>query len=313
MNLRRQWLGIVLGATLSVGCGGRPAPPPPDEAARRIIQQEQSIDVATLALNSLGVPPFSVDAADTTVAPLGYGLADLLLTDLARSSKLQVVDRVRLDAILRELQLVESGRVDDATAPRVGKLAGARRLVLGSLRGNGSGTLRVDARVADVASGEIRGAVDADAPLEDILDAEKALAYELFDQLGVTLTPAERALVEQRPTRNIAALLAYSRGVRFQAEGRYDEAAREYREAARLDPGFAAPGTRLAEVESPEVAGSPEQVPAEGGSVSRAAGIAIDRLNGVPVTPLGSQQTTGPTDPSFPAATATVIIIVDTD
>ncbi|HZI44674.1 MAG TPA: CsgG/HfaB family protein, partial [Ilumatobacter sp.] len=77
--------------------------------------------------------PFSVDGVDTALAPLAYALADLLMTDLARSAQLRIVDRLRLDALLREVRLVEAGRVDTATAPRVGRLVGARRLVIGAL------------------------------------------------------------------------------------------------------------------------------------------------------------------------------------
>jgi tetratricopeptide (TPR) repeat protein len=54
----------------------------------------------------------------------------------------------------------------------------------------------------------------------------------------VTLTVAERNAIEQRPTRSLAAFLAYSRGLTAEDEGRYDEASRFYRDAMRLDPGF---------------------------------------------------------------------------
>lgn len=209
-----------------------------DAAARRALASEQSLDPATLASASVGIAPLAVRTSDTLAAPLGYGLADLLITDLSRSAALQVVDRVRVDALLREMRLTTSGAVDASQAPRVGKLLGARRLIVGALSSAPDGQLRIDARVADVQSGIVQSGVDASAPLDRILDAEKALAFHLFDRLGVTLTPAERAAVEQRPTASIAALLAYSRGVRADALGQYDVAGAEYAEAARLDPGF---------------------------------------------------------------------------
>lgn len=284
-----------------------------DKAARQAIANEQAIDVASLTPASLGVPPFQLNVADTSLTPLAYGLPDLLITDLARSGRLQLVDRLRLDAVLREIRLVETGRVDTATAPRVGKLIGARRLVLGTLTQATPDNLRIGARVADVATGQVRSAVDASAPLEDILQAEKALAFELFDQLGVNLTPAERSAVEQLPTKNIGALLAYSRGVRFQVEGRFEAAAQEYREAVQLDPGFSAPAARLNDVQPgpPGPEGAP-QVQASAGEeqLGRAAGVAVERVNGVFYSPLGGQQTSGPTDPSFPAATVTLIITI---
>jgi hypothetical protein len=87
-------------------------------------------------------------------------------------------------------------------------------------------------------------------PLASIFDAEKSLAYRLFEELGVTLTPAERAAVEQRPTANLTAFLAYSRGVRDEAFGQYAAAAANFRAAVTADPSFGAARTRLQSAET---------------------------------------------------------------
>lgn len=285
-------LGIP--ALLGIGC--RPADPAsvtPDPrtaaeiAAREAIANEKAMGAMPVAGNSLGIPPFEVASADTALAALGYGLADLLITDLARSQKLLVVDRIRLDAVLRELRLVESGRVDAETAPRVGRLVQAGRLVLGRLRDRPGGGLAIEAGIADVATGQLRSSVSAGARLEDILEAEKELAFRLLDELDVTLTPAERSAVEQLPTRNVGALLAYSRGVRFETEGRYDAAAREYIQALRLDPGFGAAATNLEEVQDTRAPGS-IQASAGATQASRVAGVVGDRVNWTNPSPLGS-------------------------
>lgn len=300
-------------ACVLTGCGKpqsgavTPARQAAEEAARAAIANERSLDVTTLAPHSLGIPPFEVHAADTTLTALGYGLADLLTTDLARSGRLQVVDRLRLDAVLREINLVESGRVDTATAPRVGRLVQARRLVLGSLTETRGGGLAIDAQVADVASGEVRQAVSASAPLADILRAEKELAFRLFDQLEVTLTPAERGLVEQWPTKNVAALLAYSRGVRYEAVGRYGEARESYQRAVLLDPAFRGAQERLDGVEAEPGVAAPVIAGADGLTDKVIAGI-----NGPFLSPVGSQHIAPPGvgggDLALPA---TVTIIVE--
>jgi TolB-like protein len=283
-----------------------PARQAAEEAARAALAHERSLDASTLAPHSLGIPPFEVSATDTNLAVLGYGLADLLTTDLARSGRLQVVDRLRLDAVLREINLVESGRVDIATAPRVGRLVQARRLVLGSLTETPGGGLAIDAQVADVASGEVRHAVSASARLADILRAEKELAFRLFDQLEVTLSPAERGLVEQLPTKNVAALLAYSRGVRYEAEGRYGEARESYQRAVRLDPAFRAAQDRLDGVEAELGVAAPMVAGAEGLTDKVIAGI-----NGPYLSPVGSQHIAPPGvgggDLALPA-TVTIIV-----
>ena len=279
-----------------------------EEAARSAIANERAINVASLPERSVGVTPFAVSTSDTTIAPLAYGLADILITDLQRSGQLQLVDRLRLDALLREVELVGPGRVDTVTAPRVGQLVGARRLILGSLSERPGGQIVIDARVADVTSAEVRTAVSATAPLADILAAEKEIAIRLLGELGVNLTPAARAAIEERPTRNIAALLAYSRAARFEVGGDYPSAAAEYRTALRLDPRFALAGQRLSELPS-------ESSTDARSSLARATGMALDRLNPVFFSPLAGGPRAGAggiADPSFPSQTVIVLVTITT-
>jgi TolB-like protein len=209
-----------------------------DSAVRAALLMEASLDPQQFPQGSVGVLPFQVAAADPALASLGHGLAALLMTDLARSGQLRVVDRLRIDALLREQALARSGVVDPSTGPRAGRILGARHLVLGSLGVDASQAVRVDARLARTEAATLQPIVSGTTALDDILDAEKALAFEVFDAIGITLTPAERAAVEQRPTRNLGALLAFSRGAQAEAELRFLDARREFREAIRLDPAF---------------------------------------------------------------------------
>src|SRR5947209_250361 len=140
--MRHSLLSILLGA-FAVACtsrGGRPstAPTPADAdaAARAAIASEKTIDPTRIPERAVAVPPMSITSSDTTLAPLAYGLAELLANDLARSSRLTVVERLRIDAVLRELRLSSSGTgvVDSSSAARVGRLIGARRLIVGRVR-----------------------------------------------------------------------------------------------------------------------------------------------------------------------------------
>jgi TolB-like protein len=260
----------------------------------------------------VAVAPFAVTATDTSLAPLGDGLADLLMTDLAQSSQLTVVERLQLDALLRELELSRSGGVDTATAPRVGRLVGARRLVVGAVaQAPGAQELVVEARVADAVTSETNGAVSGRAAAARILDAEKALAMQLFKELGVTLTPAEQAAVERNRTGNLAALLAYGRGVRAEVEGRYGDAQNSYREAGRLDPTFSAPNARAERVRSyTAVAGTSSQTAT---TLPRAVSVTTERVNAGAIPPVGGLAPRGGlADPAYPSPTVSVIVRVTT-
>jgi TolB-like protein len=317
----REWLrgvripgariAILLAVTAIGGClppagrtGVSPARLRADSLARVAIANERSINPATFPARSVAVAPFTVTARDTSLAPLGWGLADLLTADLARSRTLVVVERMQIDALLRELRLAASGRVDSASAPQVGKLVGARQLVTGSIAQTAGTRLDIRSGLADVTSGALRAPEQSSIDLNAIFDAEKALAFSLFQRLGVTLTPAERAAIEQRPTRNVAALLAYSRGVRDEALGNYDRAASQYRDAIRLDPGFSHARTKLQTVER-DLGASGATSEATQAQLRRATALAGESINRSQLP-----QTSDAADPSFRSSAEQLVTII---
>ena len=142
----RWWLAALAVAFAMPACySGAPpttAPHPrikeAEAAARQAIAVEAQLRPDTLSVRTVGVLPFDQTGLDTSMTALGYGLADLLRVDLSKSSQLRIVDRLRLDAIMRELALGTSGRADSSAAPRVGRLVQARRVVYGALDTRGS-------------------------------------------------------------------------------------------------------------------------------------------------------------------------------
>ncbi len=79
---------------------------------------------------------------------VGKGIADLLVTKLVQGGQYSVIERKQLDKIMAEQNLGASGRVDEATAARIGKILGVDALIMGSIhtfgrddknRGGGAG------------------------------------------------------------------------------------------------------------------------------------------------------------------------------
>ena len=208
------------------------------EDAKRAVEHERALGADAGPPTTVAVLPLRFTGSDSSLHPLGRGLAELLTTDLARSAQLTVLERARIQTVLDELALQQSGQTNAATNVRAGRILRAGRMVQGSILQMGESRLRVDAAVVDVPTTRVRGVAHDSDELEQIFVLEKRIALELFDELGVTLTVAERNAIEQRPTRSLAAFLAFSRGLTAEDEGRYDDASRFYRDATRLDPGF---------------------------------------------------------------------------
>ena len=215
---------------------------------------EDSLAAAPTDERSLGVVAMSVSGDDGAYAGIGAALAAQLSTDLAKVRALTVVERLRLDAILRELELVESGAVDSRTAPRVGRLMGARTIVSGDILPLPEDLIRVDLGVVDAGAGRLVAQLGDEAPPEDFFELESSLVFGILDVLGVEISERERAEIARAPTTSLAAFLAYGRGLEADRAGRLEEAAGEYRQALALDPSFGAPGAALGELGTGAVA-----------------------------------------------------------
>ncbi|MDX2193569.1 MAG: CsgG/HfaB family protein [Gemmatimonadales bacterium] len=87
--------------------------------------------------------------------PLSKGIADMLITELSGSPGLRVVERDRIQALLEEQNLAKQGRIDEATAVKLGKILGAKHMVMGGFLIDPKETLRLDARAVDVETSQI--------------------------------------------------------------------------------------------------------------------------------------------------------------
>lgn len=196
---------------------------------------------------TVGVFPFVFEGGDPQYEPLALVLPELLTTDLGITGRLTVIERTKIQALLNELQLGESGRVEEATAARSGRLLGSGHIVQGRFRIEEATRVDVDASVVTVGppGQELADPLGAQDEIERFFELEKRLAFGIYDELGVQLTPAERERVNERPTESIEALLAFGRGLAASDAGDFGQARQHYAEAAALDPSFVLARTRM--------------------------------------------------------------------
>jgi tetratricopeptide (TPR) repeat protein len=208
-------------------------------AAKKAVAQEASLGSTPGSPRTVAVTPFRFSGSDTTYKPLERGFAELITTDLSRSSQLTVVERERLQAVLDEIALQTSANAAAGTGVRAGKLLQAGRLVGGSITLIGNDQLSAAANVTSVQTSQTVGTGATDQqPVDQLFTLEKNIVFKLFTDLGITLTTAERNAIEQRPTRSLQAFLAYSRGLELEDAGRFDDASRLFDNAVRIDPNF---------------------------------------------------------------------------
>ncbi len=208
-------------------------------AARQAIAQEATLSAQPPAQNAVAVFPFRYLGTNEELAPIGRGLTHLMITDLSKLSRLTLLERERVQALVDELALNESGRVDPGTGARSGRMLRAARVIQGSVQEvPGKTDLRVDAAVVDASNSSIVATGVGTDQLQQLFSLEKQVLFRLLDQMGMTLTPAERRAISERPTADLQAFLAFSRGLEADDRGDYAAAEASYSAALARDPNF---------------------------------------------------------------------------
>lgn len=207
--------------------------------ARQALARESTLSKTPPPPNTVAVMPFRYTGTDSTYAPLSRGLASLVVTDLSRVHSLRLLERERMQALLDEMKLSETGRVDPATGARSGHLIGASEVVQGQYDVQ-PGQVRVNATVVRAADAGVAATGTGSDRLQALFDVEKQVVFQLLGKMGITLTPAEQTAISERPTRDLEAFLLYSRGLAAQDQGNFGAATQAFRAAAARDPGFGA-------------------------------------------------------------------------
>ena len=146
---------------------------------------------------TVAVMYFDYTGKNEEMGMLRKGLAQMLISDLSDGANYRIVERDRLQDILTELKLNQSKKIDKKTANRIGKLLGARYLVLGGYF-DMMGTLRVDARVVEVETGKVVGSSGSHAKPDDFISLEQKLAEDLGGILTTKLEARPAAKTKRR-------------------------------------------------------------------------------------------------------------------
>ncbi len=206
--------------------------------AKRAIAMEAQLEVAKVPSNTVAILYFENKGTNNELDPLQKGLAEMIITDLAKVNSLKVVERIRLQKLIEEMNLGETDLVDPKTAPRMGKLLGAARLIKGSFFDVTKEKVRIDALIAKTKSGDLDGTTNISGTTQEFFRMQKELVFKILEQMKVSITEAEREAIYEIPTENFFAFLQYSRGLDYEDKGMYKQAAQAFSQAAVSDPNF---------------------------------------------------------------------------
>jgi TolB-like protein/DNA-binding SARP family transcriptional activator len=189
---------------------------------------------------SIAVLPFSNLSGEKEQEYFSDGITEDLITDLSKISTLTVISRSSTTGYKgREIDIRE-----------VGNVLNVRYVIQGSVRKAGE-RIRINAQLIDAATGGHLWAERYDGDLNDIFGLQDRVLEQIVASLALRLSENERERLADKGTDSVAAHDLYLRGLfqesTFTREG-FQEAKRLYEQALSIDPGYALPYARIANI-----------------------------------------------------------------
>lgn len=169
---------------------------------------------------------------------LQRGIPGMLISELAQNPAARVVDRAEIQKLLGEQDLGEAGRVDAATAAKIGKLVGARYMIAGTFV-DLYGRFRMDARIINVETSEILKVVKAEGKRDDLFRLIQTLSENLMKETKLPPLPAQVGQAVRARNIPTEALTFYSRALLYEDRGDRAKAAEYFSKATTVFPEYA--------------------------------------------------------------------------
>lgn len=249
--------GFQRAAASPVPAPSSPAPPvsqPGDPSLReREFESTGLVDVRRFPKGKLAVAilPFQTPGTDPELDQFGVGTMDNLITSLKNVPHFIVIDRGRIERIIKEQAFQQTGLVDPASTVKVGKVLGAQSLISGSIQATGE-KIRIVATFVDIKTGQVNESHKVTGILDEIFDLQDQLANLFIKVQKVQITSQQQQRVDKvlKSTKNLAAYQQYLKGRKayllFTPEG-YGEAVTWYQKAIEADPQYAVAYAALSE------------------------------------------------------------------
>lgn len=212
-----------------------------EEIAKKVratIRRERNIQTNEIPPNTVAVLYFINQEQDPEWEPLSKGLAEMIITDLGKVKQLKIIERVKLQKLIEEMNFGYNDLADPNTFPRFGKLLSARTLINGAFTLPGGTDVLLTSNISDVTQSKLFEASRFSGKLQNIFNLEKDIITNILDQLGIELSFEERDLIMQLPTRNFQAFMKYCYGLEQMDQKNYSLAADYFQDALNLDPNY---------------------------------------------------------------------------
>ena len=100
------------------------------EEVREILAQEKALSQSEPEPNSVAIPPFA-NRGDAKFNVMAKGITAMIIADLSKVPGIKVLERAKMQHLVNEIKLSQSGLVSEKTKVRAGRIMKAEKLIIG--------------------------------------------------------------------------------------------------------------------------------------------------------------------------------------
>jgi len=202
--------------------------------AQKALKEEKALQTARPNDRTIAVFDFYPLSANGTLKAIQKGLAAMLTTDLTKVNALNVIERMQLQALVKEMALGQAGIVDAGTAPRLGRLLRAELLLVGNISGN----IEISASVASTSAEAAKGSTSVAVEKTAFYKLPPLIIRDVAKILNIPLSEEEKRQIGIPHTKSFAAFIFYGEAIDALDAGEYKKAKDLFASALKEDPNF---------------------------------------------------------------------------
>ncbi|MGA1870924.1 MAG: CsgG/HfaB family protein [bacterium] len=216
--------------------------------AKKTIEKEKGIESKS-APNTLAVLYFVNKTGQKSLDPIQKGISLMLISDLSKIKGIHVIERVKLQALMEEIDLKTSGLVDPDTGPRLGRLLKAKWVLGGWIEEKEPSVLQIQSNFLEVPTHAIVKKASYEGTLSELFRIEKELLFDIINLLKIELAPSEEETLRRPLSTNPEAIMALFRAVEASDLKDYKRSTALYKEALGEDSAMDIAQESLLEIE----------------------------------------------------------------
>jgi len=203
--------------------------------AAQALAQEQSLTAETPDAETFAVCYYDDLSPDKSLQAFQKALAAMVITDLSKIKTVRVVERIQMQALLEEMKLGQTGVVDAATAPRLGRLLKAENLITGSLA---LGSIQATTVLTSSSKGMATASVTTSVEQDNFYELPMNIVHGVAKAFNIQLSPEESAAIGTPHTTNYKAFIYFGEALNALDAGDWTKAKDLFAKAASEDPKF---------------------------------------------------------------------------